>query len=165
MHAGVGGGHRLEHGFFHGEVRQVRRRDQRLMFLHRGGDDVDVGFQARADAFVRLAITGAAVEREVLRQRRAAACDRAPGGLRRRVRRRRPGRRRRLRGDVRIRTGRGSARRERRMPPMPTVTRFDRNLRAPLGIGHGGANGFGDGVLIGDAALGPSRRGREAVAR
>ena len=31
-------------------------------------DDVDVGFQARAHAFVRLAITGAAIQREILRQ-------------------------------------------------------------------------------------------------
>ena len=38
------------------------------MFLNRRADDVDVRFEARADAVVRLAVTGAAVEREVLRE-------------------------------------------------------------------------------------------------
>jgi len=43
--------------------------------------------------------------------------------------------------------------------------RFDRDLRAAFRIGDGGANRFRNRVLIGDAALRPSRRWSEAVAK
>ncbi len=49
-------------------MRQMRRGHQRLMLLNGGGDDVYVRFQARAHALVRLAVSGAAVQREILRQ-------------------------------------------------------------------------------------------------
>ena len=49
------------------------------------------------------------------------------------------------------------------MPPMPTRDAFDRNLRAALGIGHRGANRFGQRVLIGHAALAQPADVRQAV--
>src|SRR4029079_6194651 len=40
---------------------------------------------------------------------------------------------------------------------------FDGDVGAPLGIRHRGANGFGHGVLIRDAALGPAGGNRQPI--
>ena len=125
---------------------------------------MDVGFQARADAVVRLAITGAAVEREVLRldvQDHAIAFEADFGGQFDGVGH--------IGGVDFARTSEFIEAAALRALDMHAADAdgdgFHRNLRAAFGIGDGGADGFGDGVLIGHAALGPPLRGGEAVAQ
>ena len=161
-HAGVGRGHRLEHGFFHRQVGQMRRRDQRLVLLHRSGHQVDVGFQARAHAPGRLPEPGATIQDKVL----GRDVQNHPVALERHVR----GELDSVGQIVRIDFAgaaelvQSAALRAMNRPSSDTESgRFDGNFRAPLGVGHGGANGFGHGVLIGDAALGPAAGNRQPI--
>ena len=161
-HAGVGRGHRLEHGFFHRQVGQMRRRDQRLMLLHRSGHQVDIGFQARAHAPGRLAEPGAPIQDKILRR----YVQNHPVALERHVR----GEFHRVGQIVRIDFAgaaelvQSAALRAMNRPSSDAESGgFDGDFRAPLGVGHGGANGFGHGVLIGDAALGPAAGNRQPI--
>ncbi len=105
--------------------------------------DVDVGFQARADAFVRLAISGASVEREILRQhvqQHAIALQADIGGELDRVRH--------VVGVDFAGTAEFVEAAALRAVNVHAADadgdRFDRDLRAAFGVGHGGANRFGD---------------------
>ncbi len=162
MHAGIGRGQRLEHGFFHRQVRQVRGRHQRLMFMRRRGHDVDVSLQARTNALLRAAESGAAVQREMLRQhvqQRAVALQANVGGQ--------------FDGVFQIARIQFMRAPEFVQAAALRAAHFHaadadgdgihRNLRAALGVGHCRANRFGHGHRIAHAALRPARRRRQAM--
>src|SRR5579862_8346817 len=159
---GVGGGHRFKDGFLDGESGYMRGGDHGLMFLERCGNDVDVGFEARTDAFLGLAVAGAAIEREVLRQdveQHAIALQADVGGELHGV------------GEILdIHFARASEFVEAAAVAAADAhaadadgDAFDRYLRPALGIEHGGANGFGESHLIADAAFGPAGGRRETM--
>jgi len=65
---GVGCGQRLEYGLFHHQVGLVGGADQRLVLLLRAGDQMHVHLDPGADHAARIAVAGAAVDGEILRE-------------------------------------------------------------------------------------------------
>src|SRR5215472_10316431 len=67
-HRRVARGERFEDRFLHGEMRFVDRTDDRVVFLHRRRDDVNVDFQPRRQHVARIAVPGMVVDHEILRE-------------------------------------------------------------------------------------------------
>ena len=162
MHARIGRGQRLIHGFFHYQVRQVRGCNQRLMFVRRGGHDVDMSLQARTNALLGAAESSASVQREMLRQhvQQCAVAFQADVG----------GHFDGVFQIARVQFVRAPEFVETAALRSPHLHASDadgdgihRNLRATLGVRNRRANRFGHGHRIAHAALRPARRRRQAM--
>ena len=123
---------------------------------------MNIGFQARAHTFGRLTKPGSPVENKIL----GSDVQNHPIVLKRNVRR-----------DLH-RVGQvvgidlagapefvqsAALRTMNRTSADPKGGRFDGDFRAPLSVCHGGANGFGYSVLIGDAAFRPTAGNRQPI--